>query len=350
MERKLIAAAVSGALALPMAAQAVEFAASGHVNRAIMSVDGTGAPNEGDLQHVDANVSETRVRFLGSEELENGNTVGVNLEYASGSTSGSYGAGADSGLRVRHQNVYVSGEWGQLTIGQTQATSDQAPFANLGGLSGLGGVTAWCAHASNGSVACGTFSEGRKELLRYDSPAIGPVSIAVTTGNDDYWDAMLKIAGSFGEAGYDLRVGHVAEYDAPVDATDATVGVDDNNTIVVIPASAATTEDAGDTMIASASVAFGQGTAATVAWGDKDSTKQNYQHVALDHSYGGGSVGVYYKRGEDETSDVDSSNWGIGVGHDIGGGAEVYAGYRNMEEDGKDDVELIVAGMRVTFN
>ena len=42
MERKLIAAAVSSALALPMAAQAVEFSVSGQINRAIMSVDGGG--------------------------------------------------------------------------------------------------------------------------------------------------------------------------------------------------------------------------------------------------------------------------------------------------------------------
>ena len=40
MERKLIAAAVSSALALPMAAQAVEFSVSGHINRAVVSVDG----------------------------------------------------------------------------------------------------------------------------------------------------------------------------------------------------------------------------------------------------------------------------------------------------------------------
>ena len=42
MERKLIAVAVSSALALPMAAQAVEFAVSGHIARALVSVDGGG--------------------------------------------------------------------------------------------------------------------------------------------------------------------------------------------------------------------------------------------------------------------------------------------------------------------
>ena len=72
MERKLIAVAVSSALALPMAAQAVEFAVSGHINRAIVSIDGTGADNDGDLQHRDGRTSPSRFRFTGSEELESG--------------------------------------------------------------------------------------------------------------------------------------------------------------------------------------------------------------------------------------------------------------------------------------
>ena len=58
MDRKLIAVAVSSALALPMAAQAVELSVSGHVNRAIVSVDGAG--NDGSLQFNDANASESR--------------------------------------------------------------------------------------------------------------------------------------------------------------------------------------------------------------------------------------------------------------------------------------------------
>ena len=396
MERKLIAVAVSSALALPMAAQAVEFALSGQVTRAIMSVDGAGKPTDGDVQHVDANVSETRIRFVGSEELEGGNTIGVNLEYGSGSSGSGYAPEAANGLRVRHQNVHVGGEWGKLTIGQTQTTSDQAPFANLGGLSGLGGATVWCAHASNSSVACSTFSEGRKELLRYDSPAIGPVSIAITTGNDDYLDAMVKVAGSVGDAGYDIRVAHVAEWETDVAATPASLTpvaagdlraaltaaddtvakhfkdetftlYDDEGAVVeddtALAAAAAddllwkhqaakeaSKDPNGDSIIASASVAFGQGTAATVAWADQDTTDQNYQYVALDHSYGDGSVAIYYKRGEDEKKDIDSTNWGVGIGHDIGAGANVFAGFRNMEADGKEDVDLILVGMRVIFN
>ena len=71
--------------------------------------------------------------------------------------------------------------------------------------------------------------------------------------------------------------------------------------------------------------------------------------MKLDHSYGDGSIGVYYKRGERD-NDTDGSLWGIAVGHNLGGGATAYAGFRQMSEDTKEDVDLIVAGLRVTFN
>ena len=75
--------------------------------------------------------------------------------------------------------------------------------------------------------------------------------------------------------------------------------------------------------------------------------------MELDHSYGDGSIGVYYKTGEygaGAKKGVDGSLWGIGIGHSIGGGAHVYAGYRQIEEDKMKDIDLLVAGMRVTFN
>ena len=215
MERKLIAAAVSSALVLPMAAQAVEFAASGHINRAIISVDGGGAEgkpdaHDGDVSHVDANSSETRFRFTGSEELESGMTAGVQLEL-----------GRPGDWRTRHANVYLSTAGGKITIGQGSEATDGVAHADLGGPSWLGGATNWCSYASSGP-ACPSNDGGRKEVLRYDTPAIGPASIAVSTGNNDFFDIKLTIAGSMGDAGYDFRIGHTAEYEADVAEVAAT--------------------------------------------------------------------------------------------------------------------------------
>ena len=440
MERKLIAAAVSSALALPMAAQAVEFSVSGHINRAIISVDG--GDNDGDLQHVDANSSETRFRFTGSEELDSGVTAGVQLEL-----------GGPSDWRTRHANVYLTTAGGRITIGQASAATDGMAHARLGGPSWLGGATNWCSYASSGP-ACPSNDGGRIEVLRYDTPAIGPASLALSAGNDDYWDAQLKIAGSFGDAGYDLRIGHIAKHDNQVaavpgslknltleglldafegleiqarDKEDGSLKVDDEGKRVMTKVTKgtfkynedgilednsrkdfqnalnayrakyrgdwintvnsdddpdterskdaniagpdgvlwtkddgyslgtaerpATTEDAGDITTASAAVSFGQGTSVAVAWSQDNLKDHEYQYVELDHSYGDGSVGVYYKRGESKgVEKTKGSLWGLAVGHSLGGGATAYAGYRQISEDGKEDVDLIVAGMRVTFN
>ena len=433
MERKLIAAAVSSALALPLAAQAVEFSVSGHVNRAIISVDGTGADNDGDLQHVDANSSETRFRFTGSEELDSGMTAGIQLEI-----------GRPSDWRTRHANAYLSSAAGRVTIGQASAASDGMAHADLGGPSWLGGATNWCSYASTGP-ACPSNDGGRMEVLRYDTPAIGPAAIAFSVGNDDYWDVKLSIAGSMGDAGYDLRIGHIGERDHMVpdpdmpamdavdavpgtddqmfnaaeriagsdllmllqdenpfeagspfwsdattritsvnitdaqDAIDAHVGADDvvlaidnitsqttvqdatfiKTSTVTIPGEEGTPavaavaqgmmeEKRGDITTASAAFAFGQGTSVALAWSQNNASDNEYQYVKLDHSYGDGSIGVYYKTGD--TGDTGGSLVGVAVGHNMGGGATAYAGFRQMKEDNTDDVDLIVAGMRVTFN
>ena len=341
MERKLIAAAVSSALALPMAAQAVEFSVSGHVNRAIISVDGRGFNN--DLAHVDSNASQSRVRFTGREDIGNGMTAGVNLEMGilTGQARDSHPPGSglpahtsnNNDTSTRHAAVSLYGAFGRLTLGHTSAAADGMAHARLGGPSWLGGVTNWCSYVSRDSSrnfispACASNDGGRQEVLRYDTPAMGPATIAVSTGDNEYWDARLTVAGSFGDAGYDLRVGHIPKFNNDTD---------------------------GDITTASAAIAFGQGISAAVAW-SQERTRGNheYTYAELDYSYGPGSVGVYWKGGEDisaNRANREGSLWGVGVGHNMGGGATGYAGYRMMKRDGMQDVSIILAGMRVTFN
>ena len=389
MERKLIVAAVSSALALPMAAQAVEFAVSGHVNRAIVSIDGTGGKDDGDLKHKDGATSPSRFRFTGSEELGSGLTVGVQLEYgASGANSAPF--------TRRHSNLYLGGEWGKLTVGHASTATDGMAFANLGGPSWLAGVTNSCAFYSDGP-ACESNDGGRSDILKYDTPSIGPASIAISSGNNDYWDVMLKVAGSLDDAGYDFRIGHIAKVDTETDvaATDASVSHDSGQTLIDahgdvdtlletlpldatvkplyvnegplvrgigdtltpiwmyvtrVPGTPARKEKkmSGDITTASLGVAFGQGTSVWAAWSQDDTGDDEYQYISVDHSYGDGSVGVFYKTAE--KAGVDGSIRGVGFGHDIGGGATVYAGFRQHEEHGKEDVDVMLAGIRVTFN
>ena len=209
----------------------------------------------------------------------------------------------------------------------------------------------------------------------------------------------LKIAGGMGESSYNFRIGYIGEYDNPKDAvptgttdytraelvkafdldedaTDADISAavgekynkresewasrDGDLYRVTVEGTPATTEKAGDVLTTSAAVSFGQGTSVGAAWSRNDMpnhpTKEHeYTFLAVDHSYGDGSIGVYWKRGETSDStpgnaDVEGTLWGVGLGHSIGGGATAYAGFRRIEEDNKDDINLYLAGMRVTFN
>jgi predicted porin len=295
------------------------------VNRAIVVVSQDGNPMDGDVQHVDADSSGTRFRFTGSEELDNGMTVGVVMEYgASGENKHNHehdskgdGDNEEAGAGVftrRHSNVYLSSAAGKLTIGHASEAADGMAHARLGGVSWLGGVTNWCSYASMGP-ACPSNDGGRGPVLRYDTPAIGLAKIAASIGKDDAWSAKLSVAGSMGDSGYDFRVGYI---------------------------------DASETLTASGAFSMGQGTSVAVAWSQVNTTDHEYQYVELDQSYGDGSVGVYFKRGE--MGGTDGTLWGVGVGHGLGGGATAYAGIRNIEADGMEDRSLFVAGMRVTFN
>ena len=312
MDRKLIAIAVSSALGLPMAAGAVEGSVSGHVNAAIVKVD------DGDATLMSGNGSETRFRFTGSEDLDSGMTVGVTLEVGAG--GGEYGySAAGRDFRVRHANVSLSSAAGKLTIGQQGTATSGSSFADVGS-TWIAGATNWCSYGISGGPACTTNDAARKQVVRYDSPALGPFSVAVSGGNDNFWDASASISGSAGDAGYNLRFGY-----------NGTSGSED--------------------VIAGGSVTVGStGVAATWSNGEDGGVDNQYLYVKLDHSYGDGSVGVYYRRGETDT-DGQGTLWGIGVAHSLGGGATAYAGYRIIDNDNTaDETDGVLAGVRVTFN
>ena len=332
MERKLIAVAVASAMGLPMAADAVDIDVSGHVNRALTIENQDGNPNDGDIQLKTGNGSETRFRMKGSEELDNGLTIGVNFEVGAGGDINNYKhrdafpasedpdepgntkAVTGSDFRVRHANVSLSSAGGTVTFGQTGRASDSAPYADVGS-TWIAGATNWCSYGGGGP-ACNALDRGRTELIKYDSPALGPASISASFGESDFWDVAANISGSAGDAGYNLRVGYIGKEEV-------------------------------EAIMASASVTVGS-TGVAAAWSNGDGEDKESQYVKLDHSYGDGSVAVYYKQGR--TGDDEGSLWGVGVAHSLGGGATAYAGYRIVDNDNAEELGLVIAGMRVTFN
>lgn len=322
MNRKLLVAVVSGALALPMAAQAVEFSVSGHVGRTMVVMDSDYGND--DVANKDTGASPSRFRMTGSEELDVGVTGGVQLEYGVGDDGG-------SNPSVRHANVYLSGDFGKLTLGQQSTAMDGIPYSNFDNIAWLGGVENGCDYCDADFIK--TYSGGRGEGVRYDTPNIGPATVAVSMDGNDRWDAAVKLAGDAGVGGYQLKVGYTDTGKKEMTAISGAVGL-------------------------------AMGAHVNVAWGQTNDDDSDYVNFGLGYNIGDSSIAATYY-----TSDIEGGgdSWAVGAGHNLGGGIEIFASYKTVnyddginqqrDRDGKgkkdltmDDEGLFVIGARVKFN
>jgi predicted porin len=407
MNRQLLAAVVSGALVLPMAAQGVEIAASGHINRALVFSDLKGSD---DPKHADAASSGSRFRFSGTEDLENGITAGVNLEYGAG------GAGGDN-PSVRHANVSLGGAFGTLTVGQTAPATNVIGYNSFDNYAWLSGTEIGCDFCGAASGASSTvftsFGAGRMQVVKLALPALGPANLSFSADGNDFWDVAMRASGEAGDLSYTVHAGYgqfastaaglpTDVYDAgafPATMTDAQVKAalgpthaltsyteDADGEYVVAqagdtitaqevnkgtgaaqthvkthymddygahklytPAAAGTPEYNATTL--STAVMFGQGTHFNVTWAQKDpdtGANSEITHVGVGHNFENTSVAVTWTSSD---TGGGGESWGIGVGHGMGS-VELYAGYKNLEHDSAlaEDYGLFVVGSRIMFN
>lgn len=322
MDKKLIAAAVASALAVPMSAQAVEISASGHVNRVIRHIDGP-SMKEG-WNHDDSGVSGSRFRFTGTEDIAGDMTVGVNLEFA--------GAGNTSN---RHAAVSLGGNFGTLTMGHTApATNGTTNDASNSGLA----VSFGCGHAegASDSMACATMTQDRTGVLRYDSPSIGGVGSFSMALGKDLWDANVKASGNLGNGTYKAGIYY---------ADDSMMG--DGMMYNDITR-----------MVMSAGYKMGSGTSVSVLWGDVDKAgdMNDFSNfgIKVGHDWGNNGVAVMYRR-TDMNDDMmgDPNALVFGFQHKLAGGAaEVHAGYHIVDPDemtNNQKTRTFAVGMRVKF-
>ena len=168
--RTALSVAIAGALAVPVAAQAVDFTISGHVNRAMFLTSTDGGSNT--VRVWDNGESSTRINANGSTELENGSEARIQLEYEY----------RQQGVRLRHANVQYGGPFGRITLGQGSEAGDGAAYSDTTGVFGIGHGAGtppsgdWNLGAYFDSLDAG----GRVNMIRYDTPALGPVTLAVS--------------------------------------------------------------------------------------------------------------------------------------------------------------------------
>ncbi len=323
MDKKLIAVAAASALALPMSASAVDVSVSGHIARIIQHVDGPGEPAPGpQWQHKDAGVSGSRFRITGNEDLENGVTVGVNLEYAAGDKG--------SSPTLRHSALNFSGGFGSIAFGHTgpttNGTNDDMSASGLA-------VDMACSDAvkdgvSTSSSVCTDFTASRRGVVKYTAPAIGALGVSGSFARD-FGDVQVSASGDLGGGSYALR------------ASFANFGEDADGSY----------KD-GDIFSAAAAFKVG-GISASTLWGSMNpetGTDTDGFGVKLGYDFGDSGVGVLYRQLDMEDSSApEPSAWGLGVQHNMGA-VEFWAGYYVTDHDtAADDTSTFNVGSRIKF-
>ena len=320
MKSKALTVAIAGALAAPMAAQAVDFAISGHVNRALFITD-TDSGTSG--MEADNGSSGSRIRVVGSGEMMDGTTAGLKLEYGAG------GNGGDS-LSLRYADLHYSGEFGKVSIGHGDDGGEGSVYSDKSGVTGIGHGQA-TGEASEVGVTkyYGSLDGGgsRGNRIRYDTPSIGPVSAAISVGNGDEISAGVSLGQNFGDTSFGAKVG--------------------------------TTQSPGDngTVSASAGAKLSSGLTVSGAWGSQEGDADpGFFQVMVGYVTGDTSVAASWYASSDFVNDgSEGTVIGIGVNHNLPTiGANVYVAAQNYAaEDATDgidtDATVLMIGTRIKF-
>ena len=213
MHKKALTVAIAAALAAPMAAQAqstddsaapmeeapmveapmVEEAPmaesfsvdiGGQVSRALVLLDSKAAANSATVKNWGG--ASTRLNFNGKLETMDGNSFQTQLEYEESGTT----------VSLRHANVQYGGDFGKITLGKGSEAGDGSAYPQIGtGVHGLGHGAGYGSSAqAGGKYHASLDAGGREEMVKYETPSFGPISVAVSLadkGGKDRLSAQL---------------------------------------------------------------------------------------------------------------------------------------------------------------
>ena len=370
MHKKALTVAIAGVLAAPMAAQAaIDFTISGQVNRALFITDSDAGTNAAVANN---GGSSTRVRANGSSELMEGRTVGIQFEYEEKA----------GGLSLRHANIQYSGDFGRITIGQGSEAGDGSAYSDTTGVKGIGHGAGNGAGFSLGDFFGSLDAGGRKDMIRYDTPDIGPASVAVSVANDDSISARLKLSSDMGGTTIGAQVATLRtdgyKEGVSAESTSASFGLTMESGLTVSGAwakgnghggAAATAAVTGygcfddtsgkptdgvvnsETCPTGSSIGFGTTAAAK---DEMMATDPSYYQVEIGYIAGDTGFAVSWYNSEDFMMEgTDGTAIGVGVRHTLAAvGAEIYAAAQNYDVEYKgvsSDETVIAIGTLVKF-
>lgn len=353
-----IAAALSASMAAPAFAEGntikskngkSEVVFYGQINRGILFGDnGT----DDDVFFVDNDNSSTRFGF---EAKHKGAqlTFGAKLELQveSNSTGGGIDFGNSNGslgISERVADLYVSGAFGTVFLGQGSSASDGSSESDLSGTSvvaysSVGDLASTLSFNNSGAVGVSVgdvFSNfdglGRNDRLRYESPELAGFTFGGSVAGDDAYDVAVNWAGDFG--GFEVQA--AASYADP----------GENSAV-------------REQYSASASVLLDNGLNLTLAGGEQElvagGPKPTFGYVKVGYradifDAGKTSFAVDYYDGEDiGFAGTESTSYGIVAVQKFDDlGLEAYAGFRNYEFESAandDDLTAVLLGARLKF-
>jgi predicted porin len=355
----VLAVAVSSALAAPMAAHAVKYKLSGQINRAaVYDSDG----NSTDVQFIDNLSSGTRWRLTGSEDIGNGMKVGFNWEWQNSQNAG--GAPIKSGdfgesETMRKAEVWFSGGWGKVSLGQGDGAGNGTTEVDLSdtwnvaytGRSSFGGAIQWRTGSGAAINAAGattavvanqlthgsTFSHydafSRYDRIRYDSPALGPVTLAVSAGQANLYEGAVRWSQGLGGG----QISAAAFYGKQAGVTKNRYG----GSVAYL-------------------FSFGTNLQASYSSNEPDvagSTTGKNWYVKVGHKWGNNAVSVGYGESKDVVNGFKDKGFNIGFNHNIPKAqVDLYAGVAGNYLDSPsgsasvDDIYTVTVGTKLKFD
>lgn len=343
--------AVSLSFSAPVAADngKVRGEISGQINRAVLWADnGT----DSDVGHVDNSNSGTRFRITGSADVTENTQAGVAWETQfESNASAAFDINQDNDgsadFKERKFEAWYGGEWGKLSIGQGDGAANGTSEMDLSGTtvvaySGIadlaGGITFKTPDGvdiDEGVAVGDVFSNfdglSRNDRLRYDTPAFGPVGLAVSATNGDAYELAGRFAQDLGDNAVEAGIGYVDG--------------GDRSPFSQISASASFLH------------ASGFNVSAAVAERDLDAPgRSDPQNMYVKVGYHGGAhrFSVDYGTTEDLAAEADeATTYGAFWNWQAFASGEIYAGVRIHELDrpgvDADDITAMMAGTRIKF-
>ncbi len=345
-----LTAAAAMLLAAATGAHAFEAKISGQVNRLMTQVDdGT----DSKLFHADNVNSQTRFRFTGEQEVQPGLKAGINWEvgYTSNPSSGiSFTTrSVDATFNERHADLYLTGNWGKVSLGQGDGAANGGMEVDLSGttvihysgITDIGGNFAFRENGAFGPTIASTIGnldfESRYDRIRYDSPNLGPVKLSGsfgTKGNNEVYELAAWGASAFAGGKVAGALGWSRERKGGLAGNEDALG-------------------------ASVSWLAPYGLNLTLAGGTSEDdnpavSKKKFAYAKVGYIVGKHAVSVDYGRGDDFAVAGDQADtFGLGYVYTPQKWLELYAGVKQHQLDRPgssfDNVSFVTVGSRLKF-